>query len=177
MLIYEKNNKLNISFENEIKENPDLQIGKSGDKTEILIDGSSNSGLPEYDDTMEGAILTLVLQPRVLIEAQTVAFDKGTGHFTHGFDTTGFIDGETEALCTMGETDCAFVWQGSSNRFVCEDKSYSWLLHPDGEITCTKQLVGNKVFSDITTKVGGELVPQWVVESNQTLVEGGLGRK
>lgn len=47
MLVYEKNNKLNISFDNEIKESPDLQIGKSGDKTEILVDGSSNSGLPE----------------------------------------------------------------------------------------------------------------------------------
>lgn len=46
MIVYEKNNKLNISFDNEIKENPDLQIGKSGDKTEILVDGKKNSSIP-----------------------------------------------------------------------------------------------------------------------------------
>lgn len=162
MIVYEKNNKLNISFDNEIKENPDLQIGKSGDKTEILVDGSSNSGLPEYDDTMEGFVLTLVTQPRVLIEAQTVAFDHGTGYFTHGFDTAGFVDGETEALCTMGGTACVFVWQSSSNRFVYNEKTYSWYICPNGEVYYTKPLIGNKVFSDITTTVGGELVPQWV---------------
>lgn len=46
MLIYEKNNKLNINFDNEISENPDLQIGKDGDKTEVLVDGSSNPAIP-----------------------------------------------------------------------------------------------------------------------------------
>lgn len=46
MLIYEKNNKLNINFDNEISENPDVQIGKDGDKTEVLIDGSSNPAIP-----------------------------------------------------------------------------------------------------------------------------------
>jgi hypothetical protein len=46
MLIYEKNNKLNINFDNEINENPDLQIGKNGDKTEVLVDGSSNPTIP-----------------------------------------------------------------------------------------------------------------------------------
>lgn len=46
MLIYEKNNKLNINFDNEISENPDIQIGKDGDKTEVLVDGSSNPTIP-----------------------------------------------------------------------------------------------------------------------------------
>jgi hypothetical protein len=46
MLIYEKDNKLNINFDNEISENPDLQIGKNGDKTEVLVDGSSNPTIP-----------------------------------------------------------------------------------------------------------------------------------
>lgn len=44
MLIYEKDNKLNINFENNVEEQPDLQIGKSGDKTEVLIDGQPGSG-------------------------------------------------------------------------------------------------------------------------------------
>lgn len=46
MLIYEKDNKLNINFENSMQETPDLQIGKDGDKTEVLIDGSSNPTIP-----------------------------------------------------------------------------------------------------------------------------------
>lgn len=37
MLIYEKNNKLNINFDNEVGENPDVQIGKD----EINLDGST----------------------------------------------------------------------------------------------------------------------------------------
>lgn len=44
MLIYEKDNKLNINFDNEISENPDLQIGKEGGKTEVLVDGQSSGG-------------------------------------------------------------------------------------------------------------------------------------
>ena len=44
MLIYEKDNKLNINFDNEINENPDLQIGKSGDKTQISVNGQSSGG-------------------------------------------------------------------------------------------------------------------------------------
>jgi hypothetical protein len=88
MLIYEKNNKLNISFDNEVNENPDLQIGKSGDKTEILVDGNSNSGLPEYDDTMEGAVLKLVNVPeeRVVSEIKNVSGQSGTVLFA-GFPT------------------------------------------------------------------------------------------
>lgn len=56
MLIYEKNNKLNINFDNEISENPDLQIGKDGDKTEVLIDGKESSGgmLVLYPNNIDG---------------------------------------------------------------------------------------------------------------------------
>ena len=44
MLIYEKDNKLNINFDNEVSEQPDLQIGKSGDKTQISVNGQSSGG-------------------------------------------------------------------------------------------------------------------------------------
>jgi hypothetical protein len=44
MLIYEKNNKLNINFDNEISENPDLQIGKEDGKTQVLVDGQESGG-------------------------------------------------------------------------------------------------------------------------------------
>ncbi len=44
MIIYEKDNKLNINFENNVEEQADLQISKSGDKTEVLIDGQPGSG-------------------------------------------------------------------------------------------------------------------------------------
>lgn len=44
MLIYEKENKLNINFENSVNETPDLQIGKDGDKTQILVDGQESGG-------------------------------------------------------------------------------------------------------------------------------------
>lgn len=98
MLIYEKNNKLNISFDNEIKENPDLQIGKSGDKTEILVDGSSNSGLPEYDDTMAGYVLKLVGVPeeRVVSEIKNVSGQSDTVLFA-GFPTDGSTPGAIRA--------------------------------------------------------------------------------
>jgi hypothetical protein len=44
MLIYEKDNKLNINFENNVEETPDLQISKESGKTEVLIDGQSGGG-------------------------------------------------------------------------------------------------------------------------------------
>jgi hypothetical protein len=46
MLIYEKDNKLNINFDNEVSENPDLQIGKEDGKTSVTIDGQQNSSIP-----------------------------------------------------------------------------------------------------------------------------------
>lgn len=39
MIIYEKDNKLNINFENIVEGEPDLQISKESGKTEVLIDG------------------------------------------------------------------------------------------------------------------------------------------
>ena len=44
MLIYEKDNKLNINFENSVEETPDLQISKESGKTEVKIDGQSGGG-------------------------------------------------------------------------------------------------------------------------------------
>ena len=45
MLIYEKNNKLNINFDNEVSEQPDLQISKEDGKTSVTIDGQSGGGV------------------------------------------------------------------------------------------------------------------------------------
>lgn len=44
MLVYEKDNKLNINFDNKVDNSPDLSIGKSGDKTQILVDGQPSGG-------------------------------------------------------------------------------------------------------------------------------------
>lgn len=44
MLIYEKDNKLNINFDNEISEDSDLQISKEDGKTQVLIDGQPGGG-------------------------------------------------------------------------------------------------------------------------------------
>lgn len=44
MLVYEKDNKLNINFDNKVDDSPDLSIGKSGDKTQILVDGQPSGG-------------------------------------------------------------------------------------------------------------------------------------
>lgn len=55
MLIYEKENRLNINFENSVNETPDIQIGKDGDKTQILVDGQSSGG------SGSGNVLTLYL--------------------------------------------------------------------------------------------------------------------
>lgn len=44
MLIYEKENKLNINFDNEVSEQPDLQISKEDGKTSVKIDGQESGG-------------------------------------------------------------------------------------------------------------------------------------
>lgn len=44
MIVYEKNNKLNINFDNEVNENPDLQISKENGKTSVTIDGQPGGG-------------------------------------------------------------------------------------------------------------------------------------
>lgn len=44
MLIYKKNNKLNINFDNEVSEQPDLQISKEDGKTSVKIDGQESGG-------------------------------------------------------------------------------------------------------------------------------------
>ena len=44
MIVYEKENKLNINFENSVSETPDLQISKEDGKTSVTIDGQSGGG-------------------------------------------------------------------------------------------------------------------------------------
>jgi hypothetical protein len=39
MIVYEKNNKLNINFENSVTKSPNISIGEEDNKTKILIDG------------------------------------------------------------------------------------------------------------------------------------------
>jgi hypothetical protein len=65
MLIYEKNNKLNISFDNKVSENPDLQISKEDGKTQVLIDGQPGGGgdvsqLPVVDISDDGKFLCVI---------------------------------------------------------------------------------------------------------------------
>lgn len=62
MLIYEKDNKLNISFENKT-ENPDVVLGKEDGKTQILVDGQKDSSLPDMSETEAGSVLKLVSVP------------------------------------------------------------------------------------------------------------------
>lgn len=69
----------------------------------------------------------------------------------------------------MDGTDCIFTWQDKGGgRFVYEkDSSTTYFIYPDGEIDFSKSATGNRVFSDITTTAGGELVPQWMVAARE----------
>ena len=89
MLIYEKDNKLNINFENTVDGEPDLQIGKDGDKTEVLIDGQPGGGsgggelvVRENDGTLDktmGEIQTAFLRgDRIELQGNS---DGGVTHF------------------------------------------------------------------------------------------------
>lgn len=67
MLVYEKDNKLNINFENSVNESPDLSIGKSGDKTQILVDGQESGG---------GSSVFVVNIAKKSDDSSTIALDK-----------------------------------------------------------------------------------------------------
>lgn len=62
MLMYEKNNKLNINFDNEVSETPDLQISKEDGKTQVLIDDQSVGGgqLPVVSTGDNGKFLCVI---------------------------------------------------------------------------------------------------------------------
>jgi hypothetical protein len=59
MIVYEKNNKLNINFDNEVNENPDLQISKEDGKTQILVDGQESGGVPVVEAGDAGKVLSV----------------------------------------------------------------------------------------------------------------------
>ena len=59
MIVYEKNNKLNINFENEL-DNPDIEIGKS----EIKVDGNN---IVSGGGSGGGAIVTMNLDTYMLV--------------------------------------------------------------------------------------------------------------
>jgi hypothetical protein len=189
MLIYEKNNKLNISFDNDIKENPDLQIGKSGDKTEILVDGNSNSGLPEYDDTMAGYVLKLVNVPeeRVVSEIKNVSGKSGDVLFA-GFPTDEITSNAIHAwikslssegiypdngsltnihsieyIEAIGDTPHITVLTNWSSKTIYDEYKF----YSDGSIV-TNRRQGNTAMSftieNLTFTIYGaypKLVPQW----------------
>lgn len=88
MLIYEKDNKLNINFENSTEEQPDISIGKEDGKTEIMVDGQKDSSLPDMSQAEAGYVLKLVNVPeeRVVSEIKNVSGQSGTVLFA-GFPT------------------------------------------------------------------------------------------
>lgn len=57
MLIYKKNNKLNINFDNEVSEQPDLQISKEDGKTSVKIDGQESGGSVSSVNGKTGAVV------------------------------------------------------------------------------------------------------------------------
>ena len=72
MLIYEKNNKLNINFDNEVSEQPDLQISKEDGKTQILIDGQQEDRGPlilEFATTNPFTVTTPLSEIKAAIKA------------------------------------------------------------------------------------------------------------
>ena len=88
MLIYEKDNKLNINFENSTEKQPDISIGKEDGKTEIMVDGQKDSSLPDISKAEAGYVLKLVNVPeeRVVSEIKNVSGESGTVLFA-GFPT------------------------------------------------------------------------------------------
>lgn len=88
MLIYEKDNKLNINFENSTEQQPDISIGKEDGKTEIMVDGQKDSSLPDISQAEAGYVLKLVNVPeeRVVSEIKNVSGQSDTVLFA-GFPT------------------------------------------------------------------------------------------
>jgi hypothetical protein len=88
MLIYEKDNKLNINFENSTEEQPDISIGKENGKTEIMVDGQKDSSLPDISQAEAGYVLKLVNVPeeRVVSELKNLSGKSGDVLFA-GFPT------------------------------------------------------------------------------------------
>lgn len=88
MLIYEKDNKLNINFENSTEQQPDISIGKEDGKTEIMVDGQKDSSLPDISQAEAGYVLKLVSIPeeRAVSEIKNVSGQSGTVLFA-GFPT------------------------------------------------------------------------------------------
>jgi hypothetical protein len=131
MLIYEKDNKLNINFENSVDGEPDLQIGKDGDKTQILVDGKesdgSSGGLPEYTVGDRGKILQIVdvFEEKEVLPTTQVAGRNDSVLFP-GFDAS---EETYNALLNASEVDGCLIVSG--NRVNPSIVSVSM---PDGKI-------------------------------------------
>lgn len=81
MLIYEKENKLNINFDNEVSEQPDLQISKEDGKTEVLIDGQPSGG---SGGMVEPVIVTLTRTSETAGTWSGATWEELTNAFMHG---------------------------------------------------------------------------------------------
>ena len=92
MLIYEKDNKLNINFENKVDE-PDFSLYKDGENGVVISSNGETSqvggsGLPAYTDEDEGKILALVEATKTYVIApiENVSGPSGAALFG-GFST------------------------------------------------------------------------------------------
>lgn len=94
MIIYEKENKLNVSFENSINETPDIQIGKDGDKTQILVDGQESSGSGSGSESVNVTMIRFRLDENTmknyLDETAENIFNATMNGFVKGYTDGGF---------------------------------------------------------------------------------------
>lgn len=81
MIVYEKNNKLNINFENSATKSPNISIGEEDNKTKILLDGKpldDSSLTPEsLLDTVENMTEENISQLREDILPEASISDAG----------------------------------------------------------------------------------------------------
>ncbi len=136
MLIYEKNNKLNINFENEINEDPDIQISKENGETQVLIDGQ-----PVGSNTPKSVIAdeqTVTPEPD---ESMPEFYNKITIIPNENFDQTNLpsqielVIDEESILLTYEEFGGEFFWgdgSGSDYAEVEDDNIIFYYLTDDG---------------------------------------------
>lgn len=143
MLIYENNNKLNINFDNEVSENPDLQIGKEDGKTEVLINGQPVGGgsVLVIDDTNEKVDLTVAnpLAPDSTIDIRGIIvnteMDIGTivveAHHSNDSSLVEYTVSPKWTYVTMIGIDPSLV---SENRYTITGSQIAWLFGENLEL-------------------------------------------
>ena len=129
MLIYENNNKLNINFDNEVSENPDLEIGKEDGKTEVLIDGQPVSG---GSGGVEPVIVTITPTSQTggtLTGAAWEGLLTAYNHNVAGFRAVSAQGGDQRWMNYMvfADGDSRLAWMG----FI-GPTPVGYLFNPDG---------------------------------------------